>query len=70
MHLSVEDLQQQFTRDLNLTCVLDYMVVYPEQEKFVFRNFTVLFQHVFKGLCYLKSRRIVHRDIKCEYFCV
>ena len=45
---------------------MDYMTVYPDQEKFIFRNYTVLLQHIFKGLCYLKSKEIVHRDIKCK----
>ena len=68
--VSVVDLRKQFTKEENLTCVLDYMTVYPDQEKFIFRNYTVLFQHIFKGLCYLKSEEIVHRDIKCEVNCI
>ena len=60
------DLRIQFTKEKNLTCVLDYMTMYPDQEKFIFRNYTVLLRHIFKGLCYLKSKEIVHRDIKCE----
>ena len=48
----------------NLTCVLDYMTVFQDQKKFIFRNYTVLFRHVFEGLCYLKNKGIVHRDIK------
>ena len=65
---SVEDLYKQFTEE-NLTCVLDYMRKYQHQEKFIFRNYTVLFQHVFEGLCYLKEQGIVHRDIKCKDPC-
>ena len=65
MYTSVEDLCKQFTKG-KLTCILDYMTAYPDQEKFIFRNYTVLFQHVFEGLCYLKRKGIVHRDIKCE----
>ena len=64
--ISVVDLRKQFTKEKNLTCVLDYMTVYPDQKKFIFRNYTVLFRHIFKGLCYLKSKEIVHRDIKCK----
>ena len=64
MYVSVEDLQKQFKKEENLTCVLDYMTVFPNQKKFIFRNYTVLFRHVFEGLCYLKSQGIVHRDIK------
>ena len=60
------DLRKQFTKEKHLTCVLDYMTKYPDQEKFIFRNYTVLLRHIFKGLCYLKSKEIVHRDIKCE----
>ena len=65
VYVLAEDLYKQFTKE-NLTCILDYMTVYPDQEKFIFRNYTVLFQHVFKGLSYLKTKGIVHRDIKCE----
>ena len=42
------------------------MQEYQHQEKFIFRNYTVLFRHVFEGLCYLKSKGIVYRDIKCK----
>ena len=62
---SVEDLYKQFTEKKNLTCVLDYMMEYQDQQKYIFRNYTVLFQHVFEGLCYLKHKGIVHRDVKC-----
>ena len=57
LHISVEDLQKQFTKE-DLTCVLDYMTVFPNQKKFIFRNYTVLFRHVFEGLCYLKRQGI------------
>ena len=70
MCISVEDLRKQFTKEEHLTCVLDYMKTYEFQEKFIFRNYTVLFQHVFEGLCYLEKQGIVHRDIKCETFCI
>ena len=61
--LHAGDICKQFTK---LTCVAEYMKEYPYQEKFIFRNYTVLCQHVFKGLCYLKSEGIIHRDIKCK----
>ena len=61
--MSAGDIQKQFTK---LTCVKDYMKEYQNQEKFIFRNYTVLCRHVFEGLCYLKSEGIIHRDIKCE----
>ena len=48
--------------------MLDYMEKYQDQEKFIFRNYTVLFQHVFKGLSYLETKGIIHRDIKCENY--
>ena len=70
LHVSVEDLQKQFTKDKRLTCVLDYMIEFPNQKKFIFRNYTVLFRHVFEGLCYLKGQGIIHRDIKCEGICI
>ena len=65
-YVSLEDLQKHFTKEENLTCVLDYMMVFQNQKKFIFRNYTVLFRHVFEGLCYLKTQGIVHRDIKCK----
>ena len=70
MCLSAEDLRKQFTKQEYLTCVLDYMTTYKFQEKFIFHNYTALFRHVFEGLCYLKEQGIVHKDIKCEIFCV
>ena len=70
MYVSVVDLRKQFTKEEHLTCVLDYMATYKSQEKYIFRNYTVLFRHVFEGLCYLKKQGIVHRDIKCESLCV
>ena len=63
-YVFIEDLHKQFGREL--TCVLDYMTKYQNQEKFIFHNYTVLFRHVFKGLQYLQSKGIVHRDIKSE----
>ena len=42
------------------------MAKYQDQAKMIFRNFLNLFHQVFDGLSYLKTRQIVHRDIKCE----
>ena len=53
-----------------MTSVLDYMTVFQDQKKFIFRNYTVMFRHVFEGLCYLKNEGIIHRDIKREGICM
>ena len=45
-------------------CVLAYMSHYKDKEKIVFRNYVIMFLHVLRGLQYLQSRGIVHRDIK------
>ena len=45
---------------------MDYMCQYHEETDFIFRNYTVLFKHVFKALCFLKENEIIHRDVKCE----
>jgi len=70
IYMSLEDLYKQFAKEKDLTCVLDYMMRYQDQEKFIFRNYTVIFQHVFEGLHYLEAKGIVHRDIKCKVVCV
>ena len=45
-------------------CILEYMTKFPDQKECIFSNYIVLFLHVFKGLQYLHSRKIVHGDVK------
>ena len=45
-------------------CILEYMTTFSDLKECIFRNYTVMFLHVFKGLEYLHSRKIVHGDVK------
>ena len=45
---------------------MDYMCQYLEEMDFIFRNFTVVFKHVFKALYFLETHGIIHRDVKCK----
>ena len=40
------------------------MTNFPDQREDIFSNYIVLFLHVFKGLQYLHSKKIVHGDVK------
>lgn len=42
------------------------MCHYHEEMDFIFRNYTVVFKHVFKGLHFLETNGIIHRDVKCK----
>ena len=62
----LEGLDEQFKRKLGCGSVLAYMTKYPGQKKFIFRNFLEIFCQVFEALDYLKTQRLVHRDVKCK----
>jgi len=64
--LCVVGLNEQFSTKSTCQSVLDYMVKHRGQKKLMFRNYLVLFHHVFDGLSYLQTQEIVHRDIKCK----
>lgn len=57
----LEGLNEQFTK---LKSVLKYMTTYEDQKEHIFHNYIVMFSHVFKGLQYLHSKKIVHGDVK------
>ncbi|XP_065896972.1 uncharacterized protein [Dysidea avara] len=60
-YMNKRGLHKQFSSH---DCVLAYMSHYKDKEKIVFRNYVIMFLHVLRGLQYLQSRGIVHRDIK------
>ena len=46
--------------------MLTYMKTFPSQKKFIFRNFLDIFHQLFEALEYLKTQKLVHRDVKGE----
>lgn len=40
------------------------MASYLDETEFIFRNYTVVFKHVFEGLSFLGQNGIIHRDVK------
>ena len=47
------------------------MCHYLDEMDFIFRNYTVVFKHVFKALGFLEFHGIIHRDVKCKgIYCV
>ena len=65
MLLNLGGLDEQF-KERNLKCVLDYMASYLDEMDFIFRNYTVVFKHVLKGLIFLEQNGFIHRDVKCK----
>ena len=45
-------------------CIIEHMYHYPDEEEIIFKNFLILFLHVFQGLEYLHEKEIVHGDVK------
>ena len=54
-------LDEQFGK---LNCIMDHMIEYKDQQKYIFSNYIVMFSHVFKGLQYLHDNNIIHGDVK------
>ena len=57
-------LDEHFKKPPEPDCIIKYMISFKDQEKCIFRNYKILFLHVFKGLQYLHSKGIVHGDVK------